>query len=115
MGHSDLVEQYYEAIDGNDGEALERVLTPAFRHNRPDRTLDGRDRFVEFMLEERPRTDTVHEVERVFLPDGQTANDADEVAVHGQLFEEDGTELFAFVDLFSVGDTGITDLRTFTN
>jgi len=115
MSHSDLVERYYEAIDANDGEALESALAPGFRHNRPDRTLDGRDRFLEFMLEERPHTETGHSVETVFVPDGEQPDDADKVAVHGRLFEKDGSELFAFVDLFTVGEDGIVDLRTFTN
>jgi hypothetical protein len=51
----------------------------------------------------------------VFVPDGEQPDDADKVAVHGRLFEKDGSELFAFVDLFTVGEDGIVDLRTFTN
>ncbi len=118
MSHVQLVEQYYEAIDANDGEALEAVLAPAFRQDRPDRSLDGRDRFVEFMLNERPRTDTVHAVDTLFLPEDREAehehHDEEEVAVHGRLFNKDGSEQFAFVDLFTVGEEGITHLRTFT-
>lgn len=113
MSHAQLVERYYEAIDENDDEVLESVLAPAFRHDRPDRTLEGRDRFIEFMLEERPTTDTVHAVDTLFLPEEQP-DDAEEVAVHGRLFNTDGTEQFAFVDLFTIGDDGVTQLRTFT-
>ena len=113
MSHAQLVERYYEAIDENDDEALVSVLAPEFRHDRPDRTLEGRDRFIEFMLEERPTTDTVHAVDTVFLPEEQP-DGAEEVAVHGRLFNTDGTEQFAFVDLFTIGDDGVTQLRTFT-
>jgi ketosteroid isomerase-like protein len=110
MSHVQLVEQYYDAIDDGDGEALTAVLTPEFCHDRPDRTLGGRDRFVAFMLEERPRTDTVHAVETVFSP----ADDTDAVAVHGRLFADDGSELFAFVDLFTIDGDRISHLQTFT-
>jgi ketosteroid isomerase-like protein len=115
MRHVHLVERYYEAIDETDDEALVSVLAPEFRHDRPDRTLEGRSRFIEFMLEERPATDTVHAVDTVFLPEEQSDHDAGDVAVHGRLITDDGTEQFAFVDLFTVGDDGITLLRTFTN
>ncbi len=114
MSHAQVVERYYEAIDENDDEALTSVLAPEFRHDRPDRTLEGRDRFIRFMLEERPTTDTVHAADTVFLPEEQADHEAEEVAVHGRLFNKDGTEQFAFVDLFTVGDGGITHLRTFT-
>jgi hypothetical protein len=48
----------------------------------------------------------------VFLPTDE-AHDGD-VAVHGRLFDDDGSELFAFVDLFTVEAGVITHLRTFT-
>jgi ketosteroid isomerase-like protein len=119
MSHARLVEQYYEAIDDADREALAAVLTDAFRHDRPDRTIEGRGRFVEFMMAERPTPDTVHAVDTVFLPEDTDSDheghDAEEVAVHGRLFNDDGSEQFAFVDLFTVGDEGISHLRTFTN
>ena len=112
MSHAQLVERYYDAIDDADGEALTAMLDPEFRHDRPDRVLEGRDRFVEFMLEDRPRTETVHADDTVFLPTDE-AHDGD-VAVHGRLFDDDGSELFAFVDLFTVEAGVITHLRTFT-
>lgn len=112
MTNTELVEQYYDAIDDADGEALTAILAPEFHHDRPDRTLEGRDRFVEFMLDERPRTDTVHAIDTVFLPD-DGAHEGD-IAVHGRLFDDDGTELFAFVDLFTVDGGEISHLRTFT-
>ena len=111
MAHTDAVERYYEAIDAADGDALRDVLGSGFRHDRPDRTIDGRERFVEFMLAERPRTDTVHAVDTLFVPDD---GDESEVAAHGRLFGDDGEELFAFVDLFTLEGGEIVDLRTFT-
>ena len=114
MSHTELVERYYEAVDAMDGDALRSVLAPAFRQERSDRTFQGRDRFVEFMLTERPRTDTVHAVDTLFLPEADGDARGHEVATHGRLFAEDGEELFAFVDLFSVEDGEIVELRTFT-
>ncbi len=115
MSHTEPVERYYEAIDAMDADGLAAVLAPDFRHDRPDRTIEGRDRFVAFMTDERPRTDTVHAVDTLFLPetDGDDARGR-EVAAHGRLFAEDGEELFAFVDLFTVEGGKIVDLRTFT-
>lgn len=118
MSHAQLVERYYDAIDDGDGEALASVLAPAFRHNRPDRTIEGRERFVTFMLQERPRMDTVHAIDTVFLPQDSDpdheSHEEEAVAVHGRLFGDDGEELFAFVDLFTVSEDGIQQLRTFT-
>ncbi|MFW5895985.1 MAG: nuclear transport factor 2 family protein [archaeon] len=116
MNATELVKRYYEAIDAMDGDGLAAVLAPTFRHERPERTIDGRERFVEFMLADRPRTDTIHAVDAVFRPTAEDAGDSiDEVAVHGRLCAEDGEELFAFVDLFTVDDGRLGNLRTFTH
>ncbi len=116
MSQTDPVERYYEAVDAMDADALVAVLAPGFHQERPDRTIEGRERFVEFMMAERPRTDTVHAVDTLFLPEVEDEEDirGREVAAHGRLFDEDGEELFAFVDLFTVDDGAIVDLRTFT-
>jgi len=115
MSDTELVERYYEAVDAMDAEGLESVLAPEFRQERGDRSFEGRDRFVEFMMNGRPRTDTVHAVDTLFRP-AVDADDARErqVAAHGRLFGEDGEELFAFVDLFSVENGAIVELRTFS-
>ncbi|GAB7094006.1 hypothetical protein JCM30237_11580 [Halolamina litorea] len=113
MSQTAPVERYYEAIDARDDEALRAVLAPEFRHDRPDRTIEGRERFVAFMADERPRTDTTHRLEGVFLPTAADAGAA-EVAVHGRLLGDDGEELFGFVDLFTVVDGKILELETFT-
>jgi len=114
MSQTELVECYYEAIDAMDADGLAAVLDSEFRHDRSDGTIEGRERFVEFMMSERPRTDTVHAVDTLFLPATEDDASGREVAAHGRLFAEDGTELFAFVDLFTVDEGAIVDLRTFT-
>jgi ketosteroid isomerase-like protein len=110
MGHRDAVRGYYDAIDGGDYDRLRALLAPGFVQERPDRTLDGRDRFVRFMREERPRTDTEHVLEDVCA-----ATDGATVFARGRLRTGDGTDLFGFVDVHRVGDGGIESLVTYTN
>ncbi len=103
---------YYRAIDGGAYDRLADLLAPEFVHRRPDRTLDGRERFVRFMREERPMTDTEHAVDAVY-------RDAGEVAVRGRLLR-DGDALFEYVDVFSFADAGagereaVAEIRTYT-
>jgi ketosteroid isomerase-like protein len=86
------------------------VLDATFVHRRTDRTLDGREAFVRFMREDRPRTDTEHHVETVCVGDDGTA------FARGRLRATDGEELFAFVDVFEVGDDGaLVSLTTYTH
>lgn len=101
------VRAYYDAIDAGEYDRLTGLLTPGFTHYRPDRTLDGRERFVRFMLEQRPLTDTDHVVEAVY-PRGVG------VAVQGRLLDADGDDLFAYVDVFSFEDGAIARLETYT-
>jgi ketosteroid isomerase-like protein len=109
MDRRDAVRDYYDAIDAGDYDRLRDLLAPGFVQRRPDRTLDGRDRFVRFMREGRPRTDTEHVVEAVGVDD-----DAPTVFVEGRLRTADGDDLFGFVDVHRVGDAGIESLRTYT-
>lgn len=101
-----LAQAYYDALDAGEYDRLAALLHPEFVQRRPDRTFEGRDRFVEFMRDERPNTDTTHVVERVY-PTGPG------VAVRGQLLDADGEELFAFVDVFSVDAGRLTALETY--
>jgi len=107
-----LVREYYRAIDDGDYDALEAVLAPEFVQHRPDRELSGRERFVTFMRDERPETDTTHVVDATFTREGG-------VAAEGRLLRADGSEWFGFVDVFGVGnDSGggrLTSLRTYTD
>ncbi|GAA0534022.1 nuclear transport factor 2 family protein [Halorubrum ejinorense] len=101
-----LARAYYDALDAGDYDRLASVLAPDFVQRRPDRTFEGRDRFVAFMRDDRPNTDTTHAVERVY-PSGPG------VAVHGRLLDADGEELFAFVDVFDVAEGRLTALETY--
>lgn len=58
---------YYRALDEGDYEALADLLAPGFVQERPDLTLEGRERFVRFVREERPRRDTSHAVDAVYV------------------------------------------------
>ena len=102
-----LARAYYDAIDEGDYDRLSDLLDPEFVQRRPDQTFEGRDRFVTFMRDERPMTDTTHVVDGVY-PSGPG------VAVRGRLLDADGEELFAFVDVFDVDDGRLSALETYT-
>lgn len=102
-----LARAYYRAIDSHDYDTLTSLLAPEFTHNRPDRTIDGRDAFVRFMREQRPETDTTHEITEVFRNDHS-------IAVRGSLVRADGEQWFEFVDVFSIEDETIVSLKTYS-
>jgi ketosteroid isomerase-like protein len=104
------VRTYYRALDNHDYEALADRLTEDFVHERPDMTLAGRERFVQFMREERPQTDTTHAVDAVY---GQA--DGREIAVRGRLLAADGGRITGFVDVFVFDGESIAKVRTFTD
>jgi len=112
MDRRDAVRAYYDAIDAGDYDRLRDLLAPEFVHRRPDRTLDGRRRFVRFMREERPRTDTQHVLEELCV----SADEADVATVfaRGRLRAADGDDLFGFVDVHRVRDR-IESLATYTD
>lgn len=103
---AETVRAYYDAIDAEEYDRLAALLRPEFTHHRPDRTLAGRERFIRFMREERPTTDTSHAVDAVY-PEGPG------VAVRGRLLDADGDELFAFVDAFALEDGALEGLETY--
>ena len=107
MGHRDAVRGYYDAIDGGDYDRLRALLAPGFVQERPDRTLDGRDRFVRFMREERPQTETSHPIDTVY--EGATT-----VAIEGRLLASDGSEITSFVDVFAFEDGDVCRITTHT-
>lgn len=102
----DLAREYYRAIDEHDYEALASVLAADFSHDRPDRTIEGREAFVQFMREERPETETTHEVVELFRNERG-------IAVRGKLNRADGSEWFEFVDVFGVREGALTSLKTY--
>ena len=103
-----LARAYYDALDAGEYGRLEALLDPEFVQRRPDRTFESRDRFVAFMRDERPLTDTTHVVDRVF-PEGPG------VAVHGRLLDADGEEIFAFTDVFDVDGGRLAALETYAS
>jgi len=108
MTAADTARDYYAAIDGDDYDRLRGLLAAGFVHDRPDRTIEGRDRFVRFMREERPQTDTEHVVAAVY-------EHGDEVAVRGRLAGADGERLFGFVDVFYTEESRIERIETYTD
>ncbi|HKJ59881.1 MAG TPA: nuclear transport factor 2 family protein [Halobacteriales archaeon] len=104
-----LARGYYESIDAGEYDRLAHLLEPTFRHVRNDRTIEGRAAFVRFMRDERPATDTTHEIQSVY----RAADD--DVAVQGQLLRADGSVWFGFVDVFEVGDGRLAGLTTYSN
>jgi ketosteroid isomerase-like protein len=115
-----LARAYYRALDEHEYDRLASLLAPSFVHERPDRTIDGREQFVRFMREERPQTDTSHPIEKIYVPAAEASSDkgtgaAVEVLVRGRLLSADGTEITAFVDAFTVAEGLLQRLRTFTH
>lgn len=102
-----LVRRYYEALDAHAYDELEALLAPSFVQRRPDRGFDGRDAFVRFMREERPMTDTTHELVDVVGAD-------DRVVTRGRLLDGGGEPIFDFADCFLVEDGRIVRLDTYT-
>ncbi|MFB6133910.1 MAG: nuclear transport factor 2 family protein [Halanaeroarchaeum sp.] len=106
MQPAELARSYYETIDAHEYDALSALLDEDFVHERPDRTLEGRDTFVSFMRDDRPRTETTHRVDAVLPGPGG-------VAVTGRLDAADGSTLFRFVDVFTVRNAHLQHLVTF--
>lgn len=109
--HRDRALAYYEALDDGNYDALAGLLAAEFVHDRPDLTLEGRERFVRFMREERPRTDTIHELDGVY---GPTAREEPTVVVRGRLLGGDGKLIVRFVDAFAFDGEVITRIDTTT-
>jgi ketosteroid isomerase-like protein len=124
MDPTEAARAYYDAVDAGDYDRLAALLAPDFAQRRPDRTLVGRESFVAFMRDRRPRTDTSHRVDAVYrLPGGEAGANLDtpddpaaEVAVRGRVRTPDGDLRFGFVDVFAVDDEGrLASLRTYTD
>jgi ketosteroid isomerase-like protein len=107
MDQATAARAYYRALDEHDYDLLTDVLAESFAHDRPDRRIEGRERFVRFMREERPQTDTSHPVDGVYT--GETG-----VVVEGRLLDGDGEQITTFADAFSFVDGEIDLIRTYT-
>jgi hypothetical protein len=86
----EAVGRYYEAIDAGAYDDLRGLLAPAFVHDRPDRTFEGRERFVAFMRDERPDPDTTHELTGIYVD--ATAVPGDESTGPDGFEEPDGLD-----------------------
>lgn len=105
---------YYRSLDDDEYGRLGSLLAEGFVHDRPDRTIEGRDRFVQFMRDERPQRDTTHPVDRVYRAVDTAAKDTPEIVVRGRLLAADGTRIVGFVDVFEFDDDRITRIETYT-
>jgi ketosteroid isomerase-like protein len=110
----DVVRAYYDALDAGTYDRLADLLAPDFVQRRPDRTFDGRERFVRFVREERPRTDTTHDLETLCRCEDGDGDRPTTVFVRGRLRTDDGEDLFGFVDVHRVVDGRIRSLDTYT-
>lgn len=108
MPRRESVRSFYAAIDEDRYDDLADLLAPAFVHERPDRTIDGRETFITFMRDERPLTETTHVLDRVY-------SNENEVAVRGRLLNSEDERLFGFVDVHTVEDRSIARVRTYTD
>ncbi|EMA09407.1 SnoaL-like domain-containing protein [Haloarcula vallismortis] len=112
---------YYDAIDGDDYDRLASLLAPSFAHDRPDRTIEGRGQFVQFMREERPQTDTTHPLDGLYCRQEDSAVDpahddtaTAEVIARGRLLDADGERIVGFVDVFTFAGDDIERIETYT-
>lgn len=113
---TEVARAYYRALDEHEYDLLERLLAPDFVQERPDRTLDGRARFVEFMRDERPQTNTTHRIDGVYVPSADCDPDSTtEVVVRGELLDAEGREITGFVDVFSFEGETVDRLVTYTD
>ncbi|MFB6084434.1 MAG: nuclear transport factor 2 family protein [Halorientalis sp.] len=113
MDREAAAREYYRALDEDDYEALADLLAPEFVHDRPDRAIEGRDRFVTFMRDERPMKETSHPLDAVYGRDDGGEADG-EVAVRGRLLDPDGDPVVSFVDVFSFEGERVAAVRTYT-
>ena len=142
MNAEATVRAYYDRLDDARYDDLRTVLAPGFTQRRPDRTFPDREAFLAFLVEDRPHTDTVHELDGVFVqasddtparrqrtdsptddsPDATAAGDwtptaggeAETVLARGVVVRENGDVVVRFVDCFDVLADRIVALDTYT-
>lgn len=106
MDDAAVAQAYYSAIDDGNYDELRTLLAEAFVQVRPDRTLNGPDRFVQFMRDDRPITETEHTLTGIY-------HGREGVAVHGNVVTS-SRHLFEFIDTFQIKNQQITRLTTYT-
>ncbi len=105
----ELARAYYDCLDNDEYDRLTELLAPEFVQQRPDTRFGSRAEFIEFMRDQRPRTDTTHPLDRIYrTPDGS------ELAVKGRLVA-DGETLTGFVDLFTLLDGQVERIETYVD
>lgn len=104
-----LARTFYRLLDEKAYDGLRDLLHPDFVQIRPDMRLDGRESYLSFMQEGRPRRDTTHRIEAVF------SAQSDAVAVQGKVLTSDETVITGFVDVFAFEDDRIWRLETYTD
>ena len=125
MDRETVAREYYRALDEDEYETLSDLLAPEFVHYRPDRTIEGRDRFVTFMRDERPMKATSHPLDAVYSEarsaseraSGERSDpraDDGEVAVRGRLLDPDGEPVVSFVDVFAFEGERVETIHTYT-
>ena len=109
---------YYRALDEGTYDELTTLLAPGFVHDRPDKTIEGREAFVQFMREGRPLTGTTHEILGVYVEtepgDGRPFEDGDVVG-RGRLLDNGDQQVFQFVDIFSFDGGVVSRIKTYTD
>jgi len=108
MDRYDAVERYYHTIDADEYEELRALLADDFVHDRGDMRLDGADAFVAFMRDDRPDTETSHELTAIYESDAG-------VAAEGTLRRASGEPMFSFVDTFRFENEKLYALTTYTH
>lgn len=116
MNPPETARSFYAAIDEERYDDLADLLAVEFVHQRPDRTFEGREPFVEFMRDDRPQTDTIHELDGIYVVENEDdPGRGDEVAVRGRLLGADDDRLFGFVDVHTVENGSIARIHTYTD
>lgn len=138
MDPEGTVREYYAALDDHRYDDLRGILAPGFTQHRPDRTFEDRAAFVAFVREDRPHSDTTHDIDGVYThtngatgpgsdaTDRTTARPSDSdshalasgeretVLARGTVRTDDGTTIVRFVDCFDVLADRIVALDTYT-
>ena len=116
MNPAEAARSFYAAIDEHRYDDLADLLAAEFVHQRPDRTFEGRETFVDFMRDDRPQTDTSHAIDAVYVGEnGSSTAPRHEVAVRGRLLGTNDDRLFGFVDVHTVKDGSVARIRTYTD
>jgi len=95
---TDLINDYYTAVDSEDYEVFDEIFAESAAHVRPGQgSLDGRNEIKQFFEEQRQSSGTTHTVTRRFHDDDASYC---KVTVSGQLdgdqFEGDVISEFQF-------------------